>query len=88
MYSNQDYLSELLVEGGVVTPEEIEKAREGVSANQGVVDLLVAVGDVTEEKVAQTIAASAGTDYVDVAQYPFTEALFQSMEVEVAQHLP
>ncbi len=85
MYSNQDYLSELLVEGGVVTPEEIEKAREGVSANQGVVDLLVAVGDVTEEKVAQTIAASAGTDYVDVAQYPFTEALFQSMEVEVAQ---
>ena len=52
MYSNQDYLSELLVEGGVVTPEEIEKAREGVSANQGVVDLLVAVGDVTEEKVA------------------------------------
>jgi len=85
VYSNQDYLSELLVEGGVVTPEEIEKAREGVSANQGVVDLLVAVGDVTEEKVAQTIAASAGTDYVDVAQYPFTEALFQSMEVEVAQ---
>ena len=56
-----------------------------MSANQGVVDLLVAVGDVTEEKVAQTIAASAGTDYVDVAQYPFTEALFQSMEVEVAQ---
>ncbi len=85
VYSNQDYLSELLIEGGIVTPEEIEKAREGASANQGVVDLLVAVGDVTEEKVAQTIAASAGTDYVDVAQYPFTEALFQSMEVDVAQ---
>ena len=56
MYSNQDYLSELLVQGGVVTPEEIEKARDGVSPNQGVVDLLVAVGDLTEEKVARTIA--------------------------------
>ena len=48
VYSNQDYLSELLVERGVVTPEEITKARDGVSPNQGVVDLLVAVGDVTE----------------------------------------
>ena len=56
MYSNQDYLSELLVQGGVVTPEEIEKARDGVSPNQGVVDLIVSVGDLTEEKVARTIA--------------------------------
>ena len=85
MYSNQDYLSELLVEGGIVTPEEIEKAREGLGPNQGVVDLLVAMGDVSEAQVAETIAASAGTEYVDIDQYPFTEDIFQSMEVEVAQ---
>ena len=85
MYSNQGYLSELLVERGVITPEEIEKAREGLSPNQGVVDLLVAVGDVSEEQVAQTIAASAGTDYVDINQHSFTEQVFQGMDVEVAQ---
>ena len=85
MYSNQDYLSELLVERGTVTPEEITKARDGVSPNQGVVDLLVAVGDVTEEQVAQTIAESAGTDYVDLGGHPFTEQVFQAMDVEVAQ---
>ncbi|HCQ38974.1 MAG TPA: type II secretion system protein E [Verrucomicrobiales bacterium] len=85
MYSNQDYLSELLVERGTVTPEEITKARDGVSPNQGVVDLLVAVGDVTEEQVAQTIAESAGTDYVDLGGHPFTEHVFQAMDVEVAQ---
>ena len=85
VYSNQDYLSELLVERGTVTPEEITKARNGVSPNQGVVDLLVAVGDVTEEQVAQTIADNAGTDYVDLVGHPFTEHVFQAMDVEVAQ---
>ena len=68
-----------------MTPEEITKARDGVSPNQGVVDLLVAVGDVTEEQVAQTIAESAGTDYVDLGGHPFTEHVFQAMDVEVAQ---
>ena len=85
MYSNQDYLSELLVQGGVVTPEEIEKARDGVSPNQGVVDLLVAVGDLTEEKVARTIAEEAAIDYMDLGGHHFTEHLFQAMDVEIAQ---
>ena len=85
VYSNQDYLSDLLVARGTVTPDEITKARDGVSPNQGVVDLLVAVGDVTEEQVAQTIAENAGTDYVDLGGHPFTEHVFQAMDVEVAQ---
>ena len=85
VYSNQDYLSELLVQEGAVTPEEITKARDGVSPNQGIIDLLVAVGDVTEEQVAQTIARNAGTDYVDLGGHPFTEQVFQAMDVEVAQ---
>ena len=85
VYSNQDYLSELLVQEGAVTPEEITKARDGVSPNQGIIDLLVAVGDVTEEQAAQTIARNAGTDYVDLGGHPFTEQVFQAMDVEVAQ---
>ncbi len=68
-----------------MTPEEITKARDGVSPNQGIIDLLVAVGDVTEEQVAQTIARNAGTDYVDLGGHPFTEQVFQAMDVEVAQ---
>lgn len=85
MYSNQDYLSELLVEGGIITPEEIESARGGLGPNQGVVDLLVALGDVSEEQVAQTIAASAGTDYVDINHVPIMPDVFEAVEVDVAQ---
>lgn len=73
------------MQGGIVTPEEIEKAREGLGPNQGVVELLVAMGDLTEEAVAQTIAASAGTDYVDINQVSFTEQIIDSMDVEIAQ---
>ena len=85
MYSNQDYLSELLVEGGIVTPEEIEKARGGLGLNQGVVDLLVVMGDVSEEQVAQTIAVSAGTDYVDINHIPIMPNVLEAVEVSVAQ---
>ena len=85
MYSNQDYLSELLVEGGIVTPEEIEKARGGLGPNQGVVDLLVVMGDVSEEQVAQTIAVSAGTDYVDINHIPIMPNVLEAVEVSVAQ---
>ena len=85
MYSNQDYLSELLVEGGIVTPEEIEKARDGLGPNQGVVDLLVVMGDVSEEQVAQTIAVSAGTDYVDINHIPIMPNVLEAVEVSVAQ---
>jgi type II secretory ATPase GspE/PulE/Tfp pilus assembly ATPase PilB-like protein len=85
VYSNQDYLSELLVEGGIVTPEEIEKARGGLGPNQGVVDLLVVMGDVSEEQVAQTIAASAGTDYVDINLVPIMPTVLEAVEVSVAQ---
>jgi len=85
VYSNQDYLSELLVEGGIVTPEEIEKARDGLGPNQGVVDLLVVMGDVSEEQVAQTIAVSAGTDYVDINHIPIMPNVLEAVEVSVAQ---
>jgi type IV pilus assembly protein PilB len=85
VYSNQDYLSELLVEGGIVTPEEIEKARGGLGPNQGVVDLLVVMGDVSEEQVAQTIAVSAGTDYVDINHIPIMPNVLEAVEVSVAQ---
>jgi type IV pilus assembly protein PilB len=85
VYSNQDYLSELLVEGGIVTPEEIEKARGGLGPNQGVVDLLVVMGDVSEEQVAQTIAVSAGTDYVDINLIPIMPDILEAVEVSVAQ---
>ena len=33
VYSNQDYLSELLVERGVITPEEIAKAMHALATN-------------------------------------------------------
>lgn len=85
VYSNQDYLSELLVEGGVVTPEEIEKARGGAGGTQGVVDVLVNSGEVTEESVAQTIAVSAGTDYVDIDKLSISPEIFDGVSVDVAQ---
>lgn len=68
-----------------MTPEEIEKARDGLGPNQGVVDLLVVMGDVSEEQVAQTIAVSAGTDYVDINHIPIMPNVLEAVEVSVAQ---
>ena len=86
MYSNQDYLSELLVEGGLISPEDLEQARDGLdSSRQGVVDRLVQSGTISEESVAQTIANNAGTDFVDIDHTPILPDVFEAVPADVAQ---
>lgn len=85
MYSNQDYLSELLVEASVVSPDILEENRATLEPNEGIVDRLVLNGAVTEEDVAGVIASNAGTDAVDIESMPISPEVFQAMPAEVAE---
>ncbi len=85
MYSNQDYLSELLLEDGVVSPEELSETRKDLGPQEGVVDRLVQSGRISEEQVAQTIAANTGTDFAEIDHMPIVPDLFESVPADVAQ---
>ena len=85
MYSNQDYLTELLVERGLVTPEGLEEIRGTLGPNDSIINRLILDAVITEEQIGQVIAANSGNDYVEIENLPILPEVFNAMEVEVAQ---
>ena len=85
MYSNQDYLCELLVDASLVSLEIVEENRATLEPNEGIVDRLILTGAVTEEDVAGVVATNAGTDAVDIETMPITPEVFAAIPADVAQ---
>ena len=85
MYSNQDYLSELLVEAALVSPEAVEEHRQALNVNEGIVDHLLANGIVAEEGVSGVIATNAGTDFIDVGAMEIAPEIFETVPKDVAE---
>jgi type IV pilus assembly protein PilB len=73
VFSNEDYLAELLAEAGMVSPEEIDNARSSLSSGETIVEHLLAHSALTQDAVAKTLAANAGIPFIrlpDVALDP------------------
>ena len=85
MYSNEDYLLELLTEAGLVTTEEIETVRSQLKGRESVVERLISANRVTEEQVAQICAQSSSMDYIDLAHTPIAPDVFEKMPDDVAK---
>jgi len=85
VYSNQDYLCELLVDASLLSPEIVEENRETLEPNEGIVDRLILTGAVTEEDVTGVVATNAGTDAVDIETMPITPEAFAAIPADVAQ---
>jgi type II secretory ATPase GspE/PulE/Tfp pilus assembly ATPase PilB-like protein len=66
VYSNEDYLIQLLVEGGHLTPEHVEEIR-GKLGDEGLIQHFLEHGDITETAIAEVSAANVGTHVIDLA---------------------
>ena len=77
MFSNEDYLADLLVEAGAVLPEKLEQARQKGGA---VVERLLSDTDLSESTVCAVLAQNAGIDAIDLAQ--------MTIDPEVASAIP
>jgi type IV pilus assembly protein PilB len=66
MYSNEDFLVQLLQEAGLVGDKEISNAKGLQKAGQGIVETMIKTGIVSDEQVAQIIAVNAGMEFVDL----------------------
>ena len=85
MYSNEDYLVELLIEAGAVTGEEIENIRGQLNDKESIVERLVNSRRLTEEQVAQVSAQSASMEYIDLEHTPIAPDLFEQIPDDVAK---
>ena len=85
MYSNEDYLLELLTEANLVTVEEIDAIRGQLTGRESSVERLITSGRITEEQVAQVCAQSSSMDYIDLAHWPIPPDMFEKVPDDVAK---
>lgn len=85
MFSNEDYLAELLNEAGVVSPEEIADARRRVSGSQSLVAYLLANTALTEDQIGEVLAANAGIAFVRLADVQFQPGITETITEDTAK---
>ena len=76
VYSNEDYLIQLLTEGGHLTSEHVADIR-GKLGDDGLIQHFLDHGDVTETAIAEVSAANVGTHVADLAN-GFIDPAFKS----------
>jgi type IV pilus assembly protein PilB len=85
MYSNEDFLLELLRETGQVTEQHIEHANKTKKLGESLVEALVKSGSVSEEDVARTMAVNSGMEFVDLSGQAVNPDLKNVVTEEVAR---
>ncbi len=67
--TNEDYVIEILLDSGLITNPQIERAKAAAASNRStVVKELIDQGAVTMEDVTRSLAAHSSMDFVDLSQ--------------------
>lgn len=84
MFSNEDYLIQLLQEAGLVSDNDIVTARAAKGSRQSVLEYMIEDRMVKESDVAQIMAANSGMEFVDLTDFVPTAELLETVPVDVA----
>ena len=85
MFSNEDYLAELLAEAGVVSADEVAHARNTLSGGETIVEHLLAHTALSQEDVAKTLASNAGIPFIRLADVAFDPSITDTISEEIAK---
>ncbi|MGJ8657229.1 MAG: GspE/PulE family protein [Akkermansiaceae bacterium] len=85
MYSNEDYLLELIADHGLITLDDINIYRSNLAGHQSVIELMIQEQKVTEEQVAQVCAESSSVDFIDLIHTPIAPDVFSAMPEDVVR---
>ncbi len=85
MFSNEDYLALLLTEAGMVSADEVDRARNALSGSETIIEHLLAHTHLTQEGLAQTLAANAGIPFVRLGDLTFDPSITEAISDETAK---
>ena len=85
MFTNEDYLAELLVESGAIDAERLQQARSSLKGRETIVQHLIKHSDLTETQVAETLASNAGIPFLDLAGFHFDPAIILTISEDIAR---
>jgi len=80
LYSNDDYVLELLQESGMITPDD----GAAVTGTPSAIKKLIEGGKITEDDVARAVAVSASMDFVDLDEISIDPTILETVSAEVA----
>ncbi|MES2657433.1 MAG: ATPase, T2SS/T4P/T4SS family [Verrucomicrobiota bacterium] len=85
MFSNEDYLAELLAEAGMVSYDDVANARNSLSGGETIVEHLLAHTALTQDNVAKTLAANAGIPFIRLSDVAFDPGITETVTDDVAK---
>jgi len=85
VFSNEDYLAELLTEAGIVTEQQVQDARAALSGNESVIEHLLTNRVVTETQVAETLASNASIPVVNLNETPLDSSVIAEISEDIAK---
>lgn len=85
MFSNEDYLAELLTEAGVTTEQQIHDAKASLSGNETIIEHLLANHVITEIQIAETLASNASMPFVTLTEAEIDSAAITVVSEDIAR---
>jgi type IV pilus assembly protein PilB len=85
VFSNEDYLAELLAEAGMVSAEQVASARNALSGGETIIEHLFAHTALTQEDVAKTLAANAGIPFIRLSDITIDPTVTQTVSEDIVK---
>lgn len=85
MYSNEDFLIELLKDSGLISSQQVAHAQNTKKPSETVIEFLILSGIVSDEDIAKKMAQSSGMDFVDLVGYVANQEMAGYVPEDVAR---
>ena len=85
IYSNEDYLLELIVDYNLLEQHQVESYSGEVEFGDSVVDHLINNGVLSEESVAKVCATASSMDFIDLSATAIPPTVFEKMPQDLAR---
>jgi type II secretion system protein E len=82
---NDDYILEILLETGLISKSQVERAQEEKSDGETAAEALMRLGIASQEDVSRALAAHAAMDFVDLTQVSISEEALSCVPADVAK---
>jgi type IV-A pilus assembly ATPase PilB len=83
--TNDDYVTEILLDTGLITKSQLDRARAEVTPEKGLVQVLIEQGAVSDEDVSRALAAAASMDFVDLNQVTIPQEIIDLLPSATAR---
>jgi type II secretion system protein E len=83
--TNDDYVTDILVDSGLITKSQLDRAREEATPQHGVIQTLIDQGAVSDEDVARALASAASMDFVDLGAITIHPEVIELIPPETAR---